>query len=80
MPIDDAGTVVAFDPAVDGKGYQLSKHSVGETKLYGVYDRVPSSRQIAKILDGKDPQTAQARTTAAYAANGEVIVREGAAN
>lgn len=80
VPIDDAGTVLAFDPAADGKGYQLSIHSVGETKLYGVYDRVPSSRQIAKILDGKDPQTAQARTTAAYAANGEVIVREGAAN
>lgn len=75
VPIDDAGTVMAFDPAGSGKGYQLSIHSVGETKVYGVYDRVPSSRQIAEILDGKDPQTAHARTTAAYAANGDVTVR-----
>ncbi|MCK0531384.1 hypothetical protein [Sphingobium agri] len=80
VPIDDAGTVMAFDPASGGRGYQLSMHSVGETKLYGVYDRVPSTRQIAQILDGKDPQTAEARATAAYAASGEVIVREGATN
>ncbi len=80
VPMDDAGTVLAFDPARGGRGYQLSIHSVGETKLYGVYDRVPSSRQIAQILDGKDPQTAEARATAAYAANGEVIVRRGTSN
>ena len=80
VPVDDAGTVIAFDPARGGKGYQLSIHSVGETKLFGVYDRVPSSRQIARIVAGKDPQTAQARATAAYAANGEVIVRDGVAN
>ena len=75
VPIDDAGTVLAFDPASSGIGYQLSIHSVGETKLYGVYDRVPSPRQIAEILDGKDPQTAHAWTTAVYAANGDVTVR-----
>ena len=47
---------------------------VGQTDLYGVYDRVPSPRQIAAILDGKDPQTAQAEATAAYAANGAVTM------
>lgn len=76
VPMDDAGTMLAFDPA--GRGYQLSIHSVGQTDLYGVYDKVPSARQIAEILDGKDPQTAQARTTADYAANGEVTMRAGA--
>ncbi|MCB4861362.1 hypothetical protein K7W03_17380 [Sphingobium sp. PNB] len=73
VPVDDAGTMVAFDPAKDG--YRLSIHSVGQTDLYGVYDKVPSARQIAQILDGKDPQTAQAGATADYAANGEVTVR-----
>lgn len=75
VPVDDAGTILAFDPAQAGGGYQLSIHSVGQTDLYGVYDKVPSPRQIAEILDGKDPQTAQAGRTAAFAANGEVTVR-----
>ena len=74
VPVDDSGTVLAFDPAAAGKGYKLSIHMVGQTDLYGVYDRVHSPRQIAAILDGKDPQTAQAEATAAYAANGAVTM------
>lgn len=74
VPMDDMGSLLAFDPARDGPGYQLSMHSLGQTGLYGVYDRVPSPRQIAAIIDGKDPQTAQAEATTAYAANGEVTV------
>lgn len=74
VPVDDSGTVLAFDPAAQGKGYKLSIHMVGQTDLYGVYDRVPSPRQIAAILDGKDPQTAKAEAIAAYAANGEVTM------
>lgn len=75
VPVDDAGTVLAFDPAKTGQGYQLSIHSVGQTDMYGVYDKLPSPRQIAAILDGKDPQTASARAVANYAANGEMTVR-----
>jgi hypothetical protein len=47
---------------------------VGQTDLYGQYDGVPSPRQIAAILDGKDPQTAQAGAIATYAANGDVTM------
>lgn len=80
VPVDDAGTVLAFDPAKAGAGtgYQFSIHSVGQTDLYGVYDRVPTPRQIAAILDGKDPQTAQAKSVADHAANGEIKVRTSA--
>ncbi|MEC3949834.1 hypothetical protein [Sphingobium sp. HWE2-09] len=74
VPVDDSGTVLAFDPATDAKGYKLSIHMVGQTDLYGVYDRVPNPHQVAAILDGKDPQTAQAQATAAYAANGDVTI------
>ena len=74
VPVDDSGTVLAFDPATDVQGYKLSIHMVGQTDLYGLYDRVPSPRQIAAILDGKDPQTAQAGAIATYAANGEVTI------
>ncbi|WP_375195527.1 hypothetical protein [Sphingobium sp.] len=77
VPVDDAGTILAFDPAKSGQGYQLSIHSVGQTDFYGIYDKVPSPRQIAQILDGKDPQTAQASAVAAFAANGEVTLRSG---
>lgn len=77
VPVDDMGTVLAFDRPRSGQGYQLSIHSVGQTDLYGVYDRIPSAQQIAAILDGRDPQTAQAKSTAAYAASGEVTVRAG---
>ncbi|WP_323810117.1 hypothetical protein [Sphingobium baderi] len=74
VPTDDMGGLIAFDPAADGTGYRLSMHALGRTDLYGVYDRVPSTRQIAAIIDGKDPQTAQAQATTAYAANGDVTV------
>ena len=75
VPMDDTGTVMAFDPVAGGQsngqsGYRLSIHSVGKTDVYAAYDRLPSSRQIAAILDGSDPATAQAHSTTAYAANG----------
>lgn len=74
VPVDDSGTVLAFDPATDSPGYKLSIHMVGQTDLYGLYDRVPNPHQIAAILDGKDPQTAQAAAIATYAANGDVTL------
>jgi len=74
VPIDDTGSLLAFEPAQGRSGYQLSMHSLGQIELYGVYDRIPSPRQIAAIIDGKDPQTTQAEATTAYAANGEVTV------
>ncbi|MEQ6333069.1 hypothetical protein [Sphingobium sp. MK2] len=74
VPVDDNGTVLAFDPAASGTGYKLSIHMVGQTDLYGTYDRVPSHRQVAAILDGKDPNTAKASATAAYTATGDVTL------
>ncbi|OHD01374.1 MAG: hypothetical protein A2095_05540 [Sphingomonadales bacterium GWF1_63_6] len=74
VPVDDSGTVLAFDPADSGAGYKLSIHMVGQTDLYGVYDRVPSARQVAAILDGEDPHTAKASATAAYTATGDVTL------
>ena len=79
VPVDDSGTLLAFYPATPGKGYQLSIHMVGQTDLYGTYDKVPSPRQIAAILDGKDPQTAQAQAIVAYAATGEATMQPGRA-
>lgn len=75
VPVDDSGTVLAFDPATDAQGYKLSIHMVGQTDLYGTYDKVPSPRQVAAILDGKDSQTAQAQAVATYAANGDVTMQ-----
>jgi hypothetical protein len=77
--MDDSGAVLTFDPAPGGQGYQMSIHSIGQTDIYGVYDRVPNERQIAAMLEGKDPQTASARQTTHYAANGVATVRSGAA-
>lgn len=80
VPVDDSGTVLAFDPATQAQGYKLSIHMVGQTDLYGTYDKVPSPRQVAAILDGKDPQTAQAQAIVAYAANGEATMQPGGAS
>ena len=80
VPVDDSGTVLAFDPAAQAQGYKLSIHMVGQTDLYGTYDKVPSPRQVAAILDGKDPQTAQAQAIVAYAANGEATMQPGGAS
>lgn len=83
VPMDDTGTVMAFDPVTTGRqangqtGYRLSIHSVGKTDVYAAYDRLPSSRQIAAILDGSDPAMAQAHSTTAYAANGTRSVTVG---
>ena len=73
VPVDDSGTVLAFEPDA-AKRYKLSIHMVGQTDLYGVYDKVPTPAQVAAIIDGKDPQTAQADAVAAYAADGAVTV------
>lgn len=77
VPTDDSGTVLALVPAKPGGNYILSIHSVGQTDLYGTYDIMPSDRQIAAILDGKDPQTAEAVATATYAANGGMTLDRG---
>lgn len=79
VPVDDSGTLLAFDPAPDGRGYRLSVHMVGQTDLYGTYDRVPNPAQVAAIIDGTDPQTAQADAVVAYAANGDVTVQRASA-
>lgn len=77
VPVDDGGTVMAFDPVGTSGAYRLSIHSVGRTEVYDAYDRLPSEAQIAAILDGKDPATARARSTTAYAASGERTVNVG---
>lgn len=74
VPIDDSGSLLAFDPAADGKGYRLSLHMIGQTEFYGSYDRVPTPAQVAAIIDGDDPQTAQADAVAAYDASGAVTM------
>ncbi len=81
IPMDDAGTVMAFDPVggVDGRGggYRLSIHSVGRTDVYAAYDRLPSASQMAAILTGSDPAAARIRSSTAYAANGDRSVTPG---
>lgn len=69
VPIDDAGTVFAFDPEASGKAYRLSLHAIGETKIYGSYDAIPTPRQIAAIIDGTDPRMADAKANDPKAAN-----------
>lgn len=74
VPMDDTGTTLAFEPAADGKGYQLAIHSLGQTDIYGDYDAVPDVKRIAAIIDGSDPAIARARSTTAYAASGGASV------
>lgn len=74
VPMDDTGATLAFEPAANGKGYQLAIHSLGQTDLYGHYDEVPDANRIAAIIDGSDPAIARARSTTAYAASGGVSV------
>lgn len=79
VPVDDSGTVVALDPVAGAGGYRLSIHMVGRTEVYGTYDRAPTGRQVAAILAGTDPQTAQAAMVAAYAATGDVMIERAGA-
>lgn len=76
VPVDDMGTVLAFDRSTGDRGFRLSIHSIGQTDIYGVYDRLPGAKQIAAILDGKDPRIAQASRAMNHAANGDVTVRQ----
>lgn len=69
VPVDDAGTLFSFAPVAAGSGYQLSIYSVGGTEIRGTYDKLPNARQIAGILEGKDSQTAQAKSMPSYAAS-----------
>jgi hypothetical protein len=45
-------------------------HRMGETNLLGGYDGVPSDRQVADILYGRDQAAARARVTVRFPAEG----------
>lgn len=74
IPMDDAGKVMRFDPLPGSAAYRLTVHEVGRTDVYNVYDRLPTTRQIAAIIDGSDDKGATRLFSAAHAPNGSVTV------
>lgn len=51
VPLDDAGGMMRFVPVASGTGYQLMIDRIGGTESHEVYDRAPTSQQIAAIID-----------------------------
>ncbi|WP_070151290.1 hypothetical protein [Sphingobium phenoxybenzoativorans] len=74
IPLDDAGKIMRFDRLPAGGGYRLSVHQVGRTDVYSAYDRLPTTKQIAAIIDGSDRKGATMLLSAAHAADGRVTV------
>jgi hypothetical protein len=69
VPMDDAGTMLSFDPEASSAAYRLSYHAIGETRRYGSYASLPAPRQIAAIIDGTDLQLAETKSTQGRAAD-----------
>jgi hypothetical protein len=74
IPMDDAGKVMRFDPVPGSAAYRLTIHQVGRTDVYNVYDRVPTTQQIAAIIDGSDNKGSTRVLSAAHAPNGSMTV------
>lgn len=51
IPLNDAGKVMRFDHVAAHGGYQLSVEQVGRTDHYQVYDAIPSTSTIARLID-----------------------------
>lgn len=63
IPLNDSGKVMRFDRANDISGYRMTIHDAGRTSVYQTYDRIPSARQIASIInEGANLQTASVQS------------------
>lgn len=69
VPMDDAGTTLSFDRAASDQAYILTMRAIGETRSLGSYATLPTTRQIAAIIDGADPRMAGAKANDPRAAN-----------
>jgi hypothetical protein len=74
IPLDDAGRVMRFDRITGSSGYRLTVHQVGRTDVYNVYDRIPTSSQIAAIIDGSDAKGTTLLLSTAMDADGRMTV------
>ncbi|CAN5163391.1 hypothetical protein BH10PSE12_BH10PSE12_24720 [soil metagenome] len=69
IPLDDAGKIMRFDRLASGAGYQMTVNQVGRTDVYNAYDRIPTVKQIAGIIDG-DAKGAMMLSSTAHGADG----------
>lgn len=52
IPLNDAGRVMRLDGIAATGGYRLTVHEVGGVSIESSFDRLPSTRQIAAVIDG----------------------------
>jgi hypothetical protein len=76
IPMDDAGKVMRFDRLSSGAGYRLTVNQVGRTDIYSSYDRIPTTRQIAGIIDGSDGKGARMLLSMAHGPDGRSTVSD----
>lgn len=73
IPTDDAAGLLRFDPLAGKGGYRLTRYGIGGGQVAGDFATLPSTSQIAALIDGKDATALAARTSAG---DGATVLRE----
>lgn len=73
IPTDDAAGLLRFDPLAGKGGYRLTRYGIGGGRVAGDFATLPSTSQIAALIDGKD---ATALASRASSGDGTTVLRE----
>ena len=68
--LNDAGTMIVLDRALITPGYDLKMTQIGIADIYGSFDSVPSTAQIAELLSGKSAPGGARRARVTFSADG----------
>jgi hypothetical protein len=70
VPIDDAGGILAIEPALLGDGFVVKRYGIASTEVMGSFKTVPSVEQIGAILSGKDRKAATVQSRTVFTPDG----------
>jgi hypothetical protein len=69
-PLTDAGGTLEVVETREGRFVTLH-HQIGETRVLGTFDALPSDEQIVAIIAGSDPEASRIRASVEFRANGD---------
>lgn len=68
--LSDDGAIMAIDKALVTPGYDFKVTQIGVANIYGSFDAIPSTTQIAALLSGKPAPGATRQASVKFAATG----------
>ena len=72
--LDDAGHVLSFEKSLLSEHVIAKNYGIGEVDVLGIYDHMPSLKQIADLANGRDPAAAAAHASVTFGADGNTTI------